>query len=60
MPLHEVRDKLVEVIDTMVDRINNIPRADTQIANSEKTHLWDIDKKDVMVKKAKEEIFDII
>ena len=27
-PLPEVKDKLVEIIDMMVDRINNIPRAD--------------------------------
>lgn len=28
-PLSEVKDKLVEIIDIMVDRINHIPRADT-------------------------------
>lgn len=58
--LSEVLKKLVEIVDTMVDRINSIPRADTQIANSSKTHLWDIEKKDVIVIKAKDEIKKII
>lgn len=59
-PLSEVKDKLVEIIDIMVDRINHIPRADTQIANSEKSHLWEILKKDVIVINAKKDISKII
>ena len=54
--LGDLRNQLVSIIDTMVDRINSIPRADTQIANSSKTHLWDFERKDIVVLKAKEEI----
>ena len=44
----------------MVERINSIPRADTQIANSEKTHLWDIKLEDEIVINAKEEVQQIL
>ena len=44
----------------MIEKINNIPRADTQIANSLKTHLWDFDKRDVVVIDAKKEITRIL
>lgn len=54
--LTDVRNRLVEIVDTMVERINNIPRADTQIANSAKTKLWDIERDDVIVIRAKDEI----
>lgn len=40
--LNEVRDELIKVVTQMVKAIDNIPRADTQIANSDKTHLWEI------------------
>jgi hypothetical protein len=39
--LNDLRTQLVSIIDTMVERINNIPRADTQIANSSTTKLWE-------------------
>lgn len=58
--LSDVRNKLVEIIDIMVERINNIPRADTQIANSSKTKLWDIERSDVIVVRAKDEITQIV
>lgn len=58
--LSEVRNKLVEIVDLMIERINRISRADTQIANSSKTHLWDIEKKDEIVIKAKDEIKKIL
>ena len=44
----------------MVERINQIPRADTQIANSDKTHLWDIKINDELVLNAEEEIKQIL
>ena len=44
----------------MVERINQIPRADTQIANSEKMHLWDIKTNDELVINAEEEIKAIL
>ena len=46
----------MNIVETMVERINSIPRADTQIANSEKTHLWDIKLEDEIVINAKEEV----
>ena len=44
----------------MVKAIDNIPRADTQIANSDKTHLWEIRQDDEMVVDAKREISQIL
>ena len=58
--LKEVEKALVNIIETMVERINSIPRADTQIANSDKTHLWDIKLEDEIVLKAKEEVQQIL
>ena len=58
--LDEVRKSLVNIIETMVERINSIPRADTQIANSEKTHLWDIKLDDEIVLNAKKEVETIL
>jgi hypothetical protein len=58
--LEDVQKELVKLVDTIVDRINNIPRADNQIANSDKTRLWDINKNDDVVREAKQEITDIL
>jgi hypothetical protein len=44
----------------MVKAIDNIPRADTQIANSDKTHLWEIRQDDEIVINAKAEIQQIL
>lgn len=44
----------------MVKAIDNIPRADTQITNPEKTHLWEIEKDDEIVIQAKDEINKIL
>ena len=44
----------------MVERINNIPRADTQIANSSTTKLWEFSSKDIVIEKAKVEISSIL
>ena len=54
--LKEVREDLVKVVTQMVKAIDNIPRADTQIANSDKTHLWEIRQDDEIVVNAKTEI----
>lgn len=44
----------------MVKAIDNIPRADNQIANSDKTHLWMISQNDEIVVAAKSEIEKIL
>lgn len=44
----------------MVKAIDNIPRADNQIANSDKTHLWEIRQEDEIVVAAKDEIGQIL
>lgn len=44
----------------MVDKINAIPRADTQIQPNEKTHLWLISNEDSIVFDAKEIINHIV
>ena len=59
-PLSEVKDDLVEIVTRMVKAIDNIPRADTQIANSDKTHLWEIRQDDEIVVNAKTEISQIL
>lgn len=58
--LKEVREDLVKVVTQMVKAIDNIPRADTQIANSDKTHLWEIRQDDEIVVNAKTEISQIL
>jgi hypothetical protein len=58
--LNAVKDELVKVVMTMVKAIDNIPRADTQIANSDKTHLWEIRQDDEIVVNAKQEITQIL
>jgi len=44
----------------MVKAIDNIPRADNQIANSDKTHLWEIRLDDEIVVAARDEINQIL
>jgi len=44
----------------MVEKINQIPRADTQIANNDKTHLWYISADDEIVKNAEATIKTIV
>jgi hypothetical protein len=44
----------------MVERINAIPRADTQINPSDKTHLWYISADDEIVKNAEHSIKTIV
>lgn len=44
----------------MVKAIDNIPRADTQIANGDKLHLWEIRQDDEIVLNAKAEIESIL
>jgi hypothetical protein len=58
--LPQVRDELVKIVATMVEKINQIPRADTQIANNDKAHLWYISTEDDIVKKAEETIKAIV
>ncbi len=47
-----VRDDLVKIVLTMVEKINAIPRADTQIANTDKAHLWYILVDDEIIRNA--------
>ena len=56
----DVQADLVKIVTQMVKAIDNIPRADTQIANSDKTHLWEIRQDDEMVVNAKAEISQIL
>jgi hypothetical protein len=58
--LPSVRDELVKIVSTMVERINAIPRADTQINPSDKTHLWYISADDEIVKNAEHTIKTIV
>lgn len=58
--LTAIKNVLVKVVQHMVKAIDNIPRPDTQIANPEKTHLWMIDPHDEIVKKAENEIGEIL
>lgn len=58
--LPSVRDELVKIVSTMVERINAIPRADTQINPSDKTHLWYISADDEIVKNAEYTIKTIV
>jgi hypothetical protein len=51
-----VRDELVKIVPTMVEKINAIPRADTMISNAEKSQLWFISLKDEIIEKAEFEI----
>lgn len=55
-----VRDDLVKIVLTMVEKINAIPRADTQIANTDKAHLWYILVDDEIIRNAQAEIKAII
>lgn len=55
-----MRDELVKVVSTIVEKINGIPRADTQIANNDKTHLWPISADDEIVKSAENVIKHIV
>lgn len=55
-----VQEELVSIVKFMIERINNIPRADNQIANSDKTHLWDVDQQDIVVRNAQDEISQIL
>lgn len=59
-PLPTVRDELVKIVGSMIDRINQIPRADTQINPSDKTHLWYISADDEIVKNAEQTIKTIV
>lgn len=58
--LPNVRDELVKIVSTMVEKINAIPRADTQIANNDKTHLWYISADDEIIKTAEHIIKNIV
>jgi hypothetical protein len=58
--LELVKDTLVGIVTAMVDKINAIPRADTQIQPNEKTHLWLISNEDSIVFEAKEIINHIV
>jgi hypothetical protein len=58
--LNSVCEELVSVVGKMIEKINHIPRADTQIANTDKSHLWDIQEDDQIVLVAKKEITDIL
>lgn len=58
--LPNVRDELVKIVSTMVEKINAIPRADTQIQNSDKTHLWYISADDEIIKNAETIIKNIV
>ena len=44
----------------MVEKINNIPRADNQISNADKTHLWYISSADEIIIKAELIIKNIV
>lgn len=58
--LTTVREELVKIVSQMVEKINQIPRADTQIANNDKTHLWYISADDEIVKNAEATIKTIV
>jgi hypothetical protein len=59
-PLPTVREDLVKIVSSMIDKITQIPRADTQINPSDKTHLWYISPDDEMIKNAEHTIKQII
>jgi len=58
--LQTVRDDLVRIVSQMVEKINAIPRADTQIANNDKTHLWYISADDEIINNAESTIKSIV
>lgn len=58
--LENVRSELVQIIDTMVQKINAIPRADTMISNAEKSQLWFIQADDEIITKASAEVHQIV
>lgn len=50
----------MKVITEMIEKINKIPRADNQIANSDKDHLWEIHLKDELVVNSTTEVSQIL
>ena len=58
--LAQVRDELVKIVSTMVEKINAIPRADTMISNAEKSQLWFISLKDEIIENAEAEVRQIV
>lgn len=58
--LIDVRDELVKIVSTMVEKINAIPRADTMISNAEKSQLWFIQLEDEIIKNAEAEVRQIV
>lgn len=58
--LAHVRDELVKIVSTMVEKINAIPRADTMISNAEKSQLWLISLKDEIIENAEAEVRQIV
>lgn len=58
--LPNVRDELVKIVSTMVEKINAIPRADTMISNAEKSQLWFIQLDDEIIQNAEAEVRQIV
>lgn len=58
--LTDVREHLVKIVSTMVEKINAIPRADTMISNAEKSQLWFIQLDDEIIKNAEAEVKQIV
>ena len=47
--LDDVRKKLVAIVLNMISITKNLSRADIQIANNDKTKLWEIKDDDLII-----------
>jgi len=55
-----VRKKLVAIVLNMISITKGMPRADIQIANNDKSKLWEIKDDDLIISQATKEIETII
>lgn len=58
--LDDVRKKLVAIVLNMISITKTMPRADIQIANNDKSKLWEIKDDDLIISQATKEIETII
>ena len=58
--LDHVKTQLKSIVRRMISKVNRIPLADTQIANTDKSQLWDIQEEDQMIINAENEIEQIL
>jgi hypothetical protein len=58
--LDSVQNELEGIIDSIVKRSQNLPRAETSIVKSDRIHLWDVKIDDEIVLNAKEKISETI